>query len=106
MPATKANACDIRPYTGDEETRPSSECLVSLELSIDQGETWLTGGTLTIPTSRYDAAARAFLVAAMTTSDQAMDVLWQVKVWQREVGTRLPPSGTPNVVLRSDGHPS
>ncbi|MFG6197792.1 hypothetical protein [Nonomuraea sp. JJY05] len=81
---------------------PGDVCQVSLEVSYNQGKTWLAAGTQTVPTCSPDKAARAFLMAAMTSADDP-ELLWQVSAQPCPANGH--PSSVKAVVLRSDGPP-
>ncbi|MDP4504208.1 hypothetical protein [Nonomuraea turcica] len=81
---------------------------MTLLVSIDQGKTWQVSGTLNLPTVRYDAAARLFLMTAMTMAaeEHATSVVWQAQAWAAREGEQVPPRTPPVVSLRSDGQPT
>jgi hypothetical protein len=84
---------------------PSPSTLVALLISIDQGRTWQVSGTFSLPTARYDAAARLFLMTAMsvTAEEDVTDVLWQAQAWAVGEGEAASLDTPPLVSLRSDG---
>ncbi|MEV0150003.1 MULTISPECIES: hypothetical protein [unclassified Nonomuraea] len=81
---------------------PGGSCVVALQVSADQGRTWLNSGTLTVPPGRPETVARLFLMTAMTA---APTVVWQVQAWQLEADEVLVHGTPPAVTLRSDGQP-
>ncbi|MFI7109699.1 hypothetical protein ACIBK9_25565 [Nonomuraea sp. NPDC050227] len=84
---------------------PRRSALLALLVSSDAGRTWQLSGTLGLPTDRYDAVARLFLMTAMSTSanEGVTQVVWQAQVWAVDEG-EAPTADTPPVVsLRSDG---
>jgi hypothetical protein len=87
---------------------PGESVLVALLVSVDQGKTWRVSGTLNLPTVRYDAAARLFLMTAMSMAaeERATNVVWQAQAWAIAEGEEVPPNTPPVVSLRSDGQPT
>ncbi|NRQ32976.1 hypothetical protein HII36_14165 [Nonomuraea sp. NN258] len=79
--------------------------LLALRVSTDKGRTWRASGALNLPTDRYEAAARLFLMTAMSTTpeDLGADVVWQVQAWLVDEGEDVAAGAPPLVSLRSDG---
>ncbi|HUR07988.1 MAG TPA: hypothetical protein VM347_35970 [Nonomuraea sp.] len=108
MHALDADSHNVRARPVDAPVLPRASCLVALQWSNDQGKTWQESGALNLPTSRYDSAARLFLMTAMTMAaeDHATNVVWQAHAWAVHEGEVPAPGAAPVVSLRSDGEPS
>lgn len=102
MQALNAALCHVLP---EAAVLPRQSALLALLLSADAGRTWQVSGTLRLPTVRYDAVARLFLMTAMSTTvdESAPQMVWQTQVWAVEEGEALPLDTPPVVSLRSDG---
>ncbi|WP_171075075.1 hypothetical protein [Nonomuraea basaltis] len=108
MQALDADLHQLRARPAGVPVLPGASTWLALLVSIDRGQTWQASGTLNLPTVRYDAAARLFLMTAMTTAaeDHAEGVVWQALAWPASEGEECPPSTPPVVSLRSDGEPA
>ncbi|WP_327591355.1 hypothetical protein OHA25_60500 (plasmid) [Nonomuraea sp. NBC_00507] len=108
MQALDADRHEVRARSAGVPVLPGGSTWLTLLVSIDRGETWQASGTLNLPTARYDAAARLFLMTAMSTAaeDHAVGVVWQALAWPAREGEDCPPATPPIVSLRSDGEPA
>ncbi|WP_113704730.1 hypothetical protein [Nonomuraea lactucae] len=97
----------LRARPADVPVLPGASTWLTLLVSTDRGKTWQPSGTLNLPTVRYDAATRLFLMTAMSTAaeDYAAGVVWQALAWPAREGEECPPATPPVVSLRSDGEP-